>query len=175
MGEVTARLSRWRLALAMVSCLGTSLAFAANGSWKFATEDQGHPELSYSENNKSIFWVGCGHAFVMRAVYPGAPGKDGEKAAITIANGKTQVNFEGTFESGLGDRFPPGTTYFFQSDLGYDHLDDNVYGKTWRKKEARLFDFLDSGRPLTVSAESRSYVLPPIKIRSWKSRFKKIC
>jgi hypothetical protein len=117
----------------------------------------------------------------MRAVYPGASKKAEEKATITIANGKTQMDFAGTVENGFGlsepahRNFPPDTTYFVQSDLGYEHRDPEVYGKKWKQKEARFFDFLDSGRPLTVSAEGRSYVLPPIKIRAWKSRFKKIC
>jgi hypothetical protein len=39
----------------------------------------------------------------------------------------------------------------------------------------RLFDFLDSGQPLTASAEDRSYVLPLITVPGWKQRFKKIC
>src|ERR1019366_8284211 len=55
--------------LATMSCLGFSVAFAADGSWKFQTEDRGHPELSYSGNDKTIFMVGCGHAFAIHAVY----------------------------------------------------------------------------------------------------------
>jgi hypothetical protein len=45
---------------AMMSCLGMSLAFAANGSWTFGTEDQGHPDLSYLETDKTIFMVAAG-------------------------------------------------------------------------------------------------------------------
>ena len=42
-------------------------------------------------------------------------------------------------------------------------------------REARLFDFLDSGQSLTVSAAGKAYVLPPIRIAGWKTRFQKIC
>ena len=160
--------------LAAMSCLGFSAAFAADGSWKFQTEDRGHPELIYSENNKSIFMVGCGHAFAIHAVYPGEPKKDGEKATLTVANAKREMKFEGQIDSSYDDD-PPNTTHFVQWDLGYERQNPGLYGKKWKENESRLFDFLDSGQPLTVSAEGRSYVLPPIKIRDWKLRFKKIC
>ena len=161
--------------LVLLAALSSGAALAGNGSWTFGTQDQGHPNLSYTEADKTLFMVGCGHAFVLRAVYPGAAKKPDDKAGITIANGKASMSLEGTIESGIGGGFPPDTTYFVQTDLGYDHLDSEVYGKKWRQQEARLFDFLDSGQALTVSAEGRSYGLPPIKIRNWKSRFKKIC
>jgi hypothetical protein len=113
----------------------------------------------------------------------GRPGADdAPKATIAIANGKTTMTFAGTLERGLGDpvppdgtRYPPEVTYFFQSNLGYERSDPDLYEKKWRAKEVRLFDFLDSGRPLTISAEGKSYVVPPIKVQGWKSRFKKIC
>ncbi len=161
--------------LATISCFGMSLAFAANGVWKFGTEDRGHPELSYSENGGTIFLVGCGHAFAIHAVYPGAPKKEGEKAAITIANARNGMNFEGEIESGEGLSYPPNTTGFVQWDLGYARQNPGLYEKKWKQLESRLFDLLDSGQKLTVSAEGRSYVLPPINVRKWKSRFKKIC
>jgi len=31
------------------------------------------------------------------------------------------------------------------------------------------------GKPLIISAEGRSYVLPPVDVKGWKVRFKKIC
>jgi len=37
--------------------------------------------LSYLDSNgKTVFMVGCGHAFVVHAVYPGAPKKDEAEA-----------------------------------------------------------------------------------------------
>jgi hypothetical protein len=38
-----------------------------------------------------------------------------------------------------------------------------------------FFDLLDSGRPLTISAEGKSYVLPAVKVPRWRARFQKIC
>jgi hypothetical protein len=32
-----------------------------------------------------------------------------------------------------------------------------------------------SGRPLTISAEGKSYVLPPVNAPRWRARFQKIC
>lgn len=30
-------------------------------------------------------------------------------------------------------------------------------------------------QPLTISAEGKSYVLPPVKVPRWRARFQKIC
>jgi hypothetical protein len=38
-----------------------------------------------------------------------------------------------------------------------------------------LLDFFESGQPLTLAADGQNYVLPPIAIAGWTSRFKKIC
>jgi hypothetical protein len=40
------------------------------------------------------------------------------------------------------------------------------------RSTARL---LDSGQPLTISADGKSYVLPPINVPRWRARFQKIC
>ena len=48
------------------------LAFASDGSWKFGIEERGNPELRYSQKNKTVFYVGRGHAFGLHAVYPAA-------------------------------------------------------------------------------------------------------
>jgi hypothetical protein len=44
----------------------------------------------------------------------------------------------------------------------------------WRALENRVLDLLGSGQPLTISAEGKSYVLPPVKVRHWRARFQ-IC
>jgi hypothetical protein len=158
-------------------CPGGSHAAAegASGSWKFSTDNQDQPELSYSENDKIIFFVGCGHAFAIWAIYPGARKKADAKAGITIENGKSQRNFAGEAQDGSAERGQRNTTYFYQFDLGYDHSAPDTYGKKWKAREQQLLDFFDSGQPLTISAEGKSYMLPPIKIGDWKSRFRKIC
>jgi hypothetical protein len=161
--------------LAVISCLGLSDAVAADGTWKFQVDERDHPDLSYLDNNgKTVFMVGCGHAFAVHAVYPGAPKKDGEKATITIASAKTRMDFAGEIDSGFEDG-PPDTTHFVQWDLGYRRQDPNLYEKKWHQLESRLFDLLESGQPLTISAEGHNYVLPAVNASRWRQRFHKIC
>jgi hypothetical protein len=158
-----------------MSCLSLPGALAADGAWKFEIDERDHPYLSFLDGNgKTVFMVGCGHAFAIHAVYPGAPKKDGEKATIAIANGKQQMSFAGEIDSGYDDD-PPNTTHFVQWDLGYRRQDPNLYEKKWHQLENRLFDLLDSGKPLTISAEGKSYVLPAVDAPRWRERFQKIC
>lgn len=154
--------------------LGLAGASADDGSWKFEIEERGHPILSYSENNKTIFMVACGRAFGLHAVYPGAPKKNEEKATITIANARDRMKFDGEIDSGYPDD-PPNTMHFLQWDLGFKRQESGLYGKKWKKLEYRLFDLLGSGQPLTISAENKSYVLPAVNAPDWKMRFKKSC
>ena len=100
----------------------------------------------------------------------GAPKQDHTKASITIATGKTQMDFAGFTYAGP-ESFPPNTTMFNQPDLGYPELDEDK----WRALENRVLDLLDSGQPLTISAEGKSYVLPPVHAPRWRARFQKIC
>jgi hypothetical protein len=39
----------------------------------------------------------------------------------------------------------------------------------------RLLDLLDSGLPLTISAEKGSYALPVVNAPDWRKRFKENC
>lgn len=106
----------------------------------------------------------------MDAVYPGAPPKqEHAPASITIAGGKTQMDFAGFIYAGP-ESFPPNTTMFNQPDLGYPELAEDK----WRALENRFLDLLASG-PLTISAEGKSYVLPPLEVPRWRARFQKIC
>jgi hypothetical protein len=151
---------------------------ARTAGWSFSTADQDHPNLSYSDGKKTVFMVGCGHAFVIWAAYPDSskrPKKADEKAYITIENGKSQMNLTGVMQAGVNDDLPADTTYFFQSDLGYDPNSSAIASPAWQKRQARLFDFLDSGRSLAISAAGKVYVLPAIKVADWKARFKKVC
>ena len=170
---------------AALCCLGAPLAGAEAappqdapvkaGSWSFDTGNQGHPDLVFKDNGRMVFQVFCAHSFGLRSVYPGTPGKDEEKATITIGNGKTTMTIKGAMENPVAPIDPPDTTHFAQYNLGYDSQDPNLFKRKWRAEEGRLLDFLDSGRPLTISADGSSYVLPPIDVRGWKARFKKIC
>jgi hypothetical protein len=161
--------------LVVISCLGLSTALAADGAWNFKIDERDHPILSYLDsNNKTVFMVACGHAFAIHAVYPGAPKKDGDKANITIASAKAHMDFAGEIDSGYDDD-PPNTTHFLQWDLGFARQDPNLYEKKWHQLESRVFDLLDSGKPLTISAEGKNYVLPAINAPRWRLRFHKIC
>ena len=172
------------IALIAAATLPQARAIAAEGTsartagWSFSTEDQDHPRLSYSDGKKTVFMVGCGHAFVIWAAYPDKskrPKKADEKAFITIENGRSQMNLAGAIEMGSNDDMPADTAYFFQSDLGYEHSSSATYGPAWQKRQARLLDFLDSGQSLTISGAGKVYVLPAIKIADWKARLKKAC
>ena len=145
------------------------------GAWKFEIDRQDQPTLSYHDTRgKSVFRIGCGAHFDMRAVYPAAPKQSDTKVSITIANGKTQMDFAGFTYAGP-ESFPPNTTMFNQPDLGYAREDPELYEDKWHALENRVLDLLDSGQPLTISAEGKSYVLPPINARPWRACFQKIC
>src|SRR6516164_954985 len=84
---------------AVVFGFGLSEALAAGdvwkGSWKFELDRQDQPALSYYDTKgRRIFGIACGAHFEMNAVYPGAaPKEEQTPASITIANGKTQMDF----------------------------------------------------------------------------------
>jgi hypothetical protein len=86
--------------VAVMSGFGLSEALPAGdvwkGSWKFEIDHRG-PWLGYYDTSgKTVFRIGCGMHFEMDAVYPGAsPKQDDTEASITIANGKTQMDFAG--------------------------------------------------------------------------------
>jgi hypothetical protein len=151
------------------------------GGWKFEMDRWDRPWVGYYDTKgKTVFRFGCGTHFEMDAVYPGrAPEQDHTKASITIANGKTQMDFAGfTFllDGPGSEGWPPQTTMFNQPDLGYAGDDDDPeFVSKWRALENRFLEFLDSGRPLTISAEGKSYVLPPLNAPRWRARFQKIC
>ena len=165
---------------AVVLGFGLSEALPAGdvlkGVWKL---EMPHPRDTpyltfYDTNRKTVFRFGCGVHYELDAVYPGSAAKqDHTEAAITIANGKTQMDFAG-FTYPLdsdADDWPPNTTMFNQGDLGHRELE----GDKWAALENQFLGFLDSGRPLTISAEGKSYVLPPVNVPRWRARFQKIC
>ena len=119
------------------------------GSWKFEIDRRDNPMLAYYDTRgRTIFRIYCGTHFETDAVYPGAAPKEDTTGAITIANGKTQMDFPGLFYT----PDPPNITSFNQPDLGYVRDDPELYKDKWHALENRVFDFLDSGQPLTISA-----------------------
>jgi hypothetical protein len=166
--------------LVAVSGLGLSAASAADtwkGAWKLEfPPPRDQPSLSYYDTNgKTVFRFGCWTHYEMDVIYPGAaPQQDFTEASITIANGKTQMDFAGRIDGPGGpgaEGWPPNTTVFNQADLGHPELDEDKWGAL----EDRFLDLLDSGRLLTISAEGKSYVLPPVNVPRWRARFQKFC
>ena len=138
--------------------------------------------MSYSDGKKTVFMVGCGHAFVIWAAYPDpskrpkkAQANSQEKAYITIENGKSQMNLTGVMQAGVNDDLPADTTYFFQSDLGYDHNSKWSRARRGRSGRRGCSIFSNSARWLAISAAGKVYTLPAIKVADWKARFRKVC
>lgn len=84
------------------------------------------------------------------------------------------MSFTGEVETAHDDD-PPGTTHFFQWDLGFRRQDPGLYGTRWKRLEHRFLDLIDSGQPLTISAGSRGYALPAVNAANWKKQFTDIC
>jgi hypothetical protein len=158
--------------LAVTALVSAWPAFAADGVWKFVIDERDHPILTYSESGKEIFSVGCGRAFGVHANYPGAQRRKGA-AVITIAGAKARMRLKGEIDK--PEAGETGPAQFTQWDLGYRRQDPNLYEKPWHALKDRLFSLIGSGRPLTISAEGRNYVLPPVDAPNWKARFKEIC
>jgi len=161
---------------AVVFGSGLSEAFPAGdvwkGTWKFELDRQDQPSLSfYDTSGKTIFSISCGAHFEMNAVYPGAAPKETNPGLITIANDKTQMDFAGDVFHNPEVDMPTDLPFFNQAELGHPELDKDKWGAL----ENRFFDFLDSGHRLTISAEGKSYVLPPVNVPRWRVRFQKIC
>jgi len=166
--EIVIRRATLTLGIAAIGFgLGLSEALAAGdvwkGAWKFEMS-QDQPWLGYYDpDGKTVFLIGCGTHFEVLAVYPAKPKQDERQSAtITIASGKTQMDFEQT---------PPNAKIFDQADLGFPDLELDK----WRALENRVLELLDSGQKLTISAEGKSYVLPPVKAPGWRARWQKIC
>ena len=115
-----------------MSGLGLPEALIAGDVWKgsrkFESDRFDRPFLTYSDTGgKTVFRFGCGTHFELDAVYPGeAPKQDHTAASITIANGKTQMDFAG-FTYDAPESFPPNTAMFNQPDLGYPELDHDKW------------------------------------------------
>jgi hypothetical protein len=155
-------LSRGMTAGLMIAVLGGSPAFA--GTWKYEfVQNDGHV-VTYVEDGKTIFYIGCGRGFALHAKYPSTPKTEGD-ATIQIATARDRVTFKGEFEEPIEATDPvPGNfaTTFVQTYLGYAKRDPRVFGKAWDAQKARVLDMLDSHSPITISAGKDSYQLPAI-------------
>jgi len=138
----------------------TSAAIA--GAWKHEVVPNNGDELTYRENGKLLFYLGCGRGFALHVKYPGEAKREGE-ADIAISTSRGRMTFNGGFED--PDVFDG--TDFWQAYLGYQHSDPQVFGKKWNATKTRLLNMLDSNGPVTVSAGRNSYQLPAIDAGAW--------
>ncbi len=134
----------------------------ASAAWKHEVVPNNGDELTYRENGKLVFYLGCGRGFALHVKYPGQASKEGE-ADIAISTSRGRMTFNGEFE----DPEVFGGTDFAQTYLGYLHSDPRVFGKKWNATKARLLNMLDSHGPITVSAGTSSYQLPAIDAGDW--------
>ena len=155
--------------LVAVSGLRLSAASAADtskdtwkGAWKFEIPPpRDEPWLSYYDTRgKTVFRFGCRTHYEIDAVYPGAaPKQDDTEASITIANGKTQMDFAGftcLLDPGA-EGWPPNTTMLNQADLGHPELDKSKWGaledrfsKCSQSRPSFFNDRYAAARPITA-------------------------
>ena len=137
---------------------------AGAGDWKHQVVANNGDELSYRDNGKLVFYLGCGRGFALHVKYPGPAKKQGE-AAIAISTAKGRMTFNGEFED-------PETfegTDFRQTYLGYLKSDPRVFGKQWNAIKSRLHRHAgrqgsghdSGGRPQLSAAADRCRGLVP--------------
>ena len=153
------------LVLTIVLCLVAGPAPAAAGSWKLEFDNRQLPSLSYSEDGKLTFVLGCGRAFGLHAKYPDKAGRAG-KATLMIEGGRRTMKLVGEFEELSGD---DDLTNFVQWDLGFSRQDPDLFGKRWKRVEKHLLDLLEGASPLTISSKTASYQLPRIDAPDWRA------
>src|SRR5450755_4670052 len=82
------------LLMALIVGCPTLAPAADAGGWKYqVVPDDGH-ELTFTDDGKVTFYLGCGRGFALQLKYPGEAGKEG-KARVTIASGNTKMTFDG--------------------------------------------------------------------------------
>ncbi|WP_298239889.1 hypothetical protein [uncultured Bradyrhizobium sp.] len=156
-------------AAALALALLTAPSLASAGSWKLEFDNRDLPSLSYRDQGKVTFMLGCGRALGLHARYPGEAGHAG-KATITIGNGRKSMKLVGEFEEISAD---DDATNFVQWDLGYSRQDPDLFGKRWARAEARLLDLMERASPLTISSGTASYQLPRIDAAGWRAAIEK--
>jgi hypothetical protein len=159
-----------KLLAGIIAISGIALASAAGG-WKYQVIPNDGHVLTYSNDGKVTFYLGCGRGFVLHVKYPGEARKEG-KARITISSGKDRITFDGEFEEPIEVQDPAPMNFatdFQQLYLGYAKHDDRVYGKNWLAPRARLYALLGSAKPLTISAGKDRYRLPAIDASKWRA------
>src|SRR5258705_13539725 len=146
----------------VIGWIGLSPASAVSG-WKYEVVPNDGHVLTYSDDGKVTFYLGCGRGFALQVKYPGEAKKEG-KARITISNAKSKMAFVGEFVEPVEVEVPVPmnfATEFAQTYLGYAKNDPRVYGKKRLALRTRLYSLLGSGEPLTISAGKKRSSPPP--------------
>jgi hypothetical protein len=154
--------------LTAIACIGLAPASVA-GTWKHQVIPNDGDVLTYSDDGKVTFYIGCGRGFALHVKYPGAAKKEGE-TDIAISTAKGRMTFNGEFEEPFDAKDPVPMNFatdFRQTHFGYQHSDPQVFGKKWNATKVRLLNMLDSNGPITISAEKSSYQLPAIDAGEW--------
>lgn len=160
---------RWLLSIILTTALVVSAPVpAVAGSWKLEFDSRELPSVSYMENGKTVFLLGCGRAFGLHAKYPGTPGKSG-KASISIGSARSRMTLLGEFEEADGD----DQTTFVQWDLGFSRQDPELFGKRWDRVLSRLLSLIERADPLVISAARSEYRLPRVDAPGWRSAIEK--
>jgi hypothetical protein len=160
--------------LIAVGWLGLAPASAITG-WKYQVIPNDGHVLTYSEDDKIIFYLGCGRGFALQVKYPGTARKEG-KARVAISNAKTKMTFDGEFVPPVKVEVPVPMNYatqFRQSYLGYAKNDPRVYDKKWLALRTQVYALLGSGEPLTISAGKDSFQFPAIDAADWRKPFER--
>ena len=167
--------SSFAITACVLAALVTLATPAAAGTWKYEiVKNDGH-ELTYTEDGKVTFYLGCGRFFALQVKYPGEAKKEG-KARITISAAKQKMAFDGEFVPNVKVEVPVPmdlATEFAQTYLGYAKNDPRVYGKRWLALRSRFYALLGSGEPLTIAAGKSSYQFPPIDAANWRTPFER--
>jgi hypothetical protein len=143
----------------LFSCPGPGIA----GSWKLEFDSRDHPSLTYSEDGKIIFLLGCGRAFALHAKYPGMPKTSGS-ASIEIGNSRTRMTLRGEFEETAEN----DQTTFVQWDLGFSRQDPDLYAAPWKRVRSRLLDLNAKADPLTIANGQQRYAVPRVDVPGWR-------
>jgi hypothetical protein len=164
---VVARYQSLLLCITALQLLLGAAVYASEGKWSFTHDPRGHPELTYLENGKTLFFLGVGRAIGLWIAYPGPPQPDKEDEVIEIRTATEKWVMRGDLVNDHG--FDRGVTYFRQWDLGVDRAStpfDNL-GAKWSK----FIKSLAASREIEITTKVGNVVLPGITVKDISQQF----
>ena len=82
-----------------------SPALSPAGTWKHEHVSNNGNVLTYTEDSKVIFYMGCGRGFALATKYPGKAKEEGD-AEIAISTSKGRMTFKGELEVPIEVKHP---------------------------------------------------------------------